>query len=144
MVTYRHKILLEKIRNKIRPEDIQSAKLVLLFVAMFGVISFFAFRIIETVNKGMESQSRVENIALQVEKLDKENRILKSERDSSISESEIEAQYRALGYKKPGEEIYIINREPTPTLTQTIDESVNNTAKKGPENWEKWVILIFN
>lgn len=142
MVTYRHTILLNKIRNRIKPEDVQNAKMVLLFLSMFLVISFFAYRIVETVNGGLESQSKVENIAKQVERLEKENKFLKSERDAAISESEIEAQYRALGYKKPGEEVYIISKNLTPTPTSKVEIEAETTQKT--PNWELWISLIFN
>lgn len=144
MVTYRHKILLDKIKLRIRPEDIKSAKIVLLFMAMFSVISFFGYRIIQTVNQGFESQKRVENIASQVEKLEKENVMLKSERDTAMSESEIEAQYRALGYKKPGEEVYIVSRTNAGNTENTSTETNTESTSTEIPNWQKWIMLIFN
>lgn len=143
MVTYRHKILLDKIRSRIRPEDVQNAKMVLLFVAMFSVISFFAIRIVETINKGFDAQSRVENIANHVQKLEKENTLLKAERDAAISESEIEAQYRALGFKKPGEEVYIVSKAATPTATEEPQKLTEAESSATP-NWQVWLMLIFN
>ncbi len=143
MVTYRHKILLEKIKSKVSPEDIQNAKMVMLFLGMFIVISFFAIRIVDTVNSGLASQARVENVAGQVEKLERENRLLKNDRDAAISESEVEAQYRALGYKKPGEEVYIINRISTPAPIQE-PQITQETEEIRQVNWELWIKAIFN
>lgn len=142
MVTYRHKILLDKIKLRIKPEDIQNAKMILLFVTMFSIISFFGYRIIQTVNQGFEASNRIENIQSQVQKLEKENVTLKEERDTALSESEIEAQYRALGYKKPGEEVYIVSRQ-TPTPTEAPSD-VQTSKQDNLSNWQKWLLLIFN
>lgn len=144
MIAYRHKILLDKLRSRISSEDIQNAKTILFFAVMLGIMSFFGYWILGTINNGMKSQARVENMVAEVEKLEKENKLLKSERDSSISETEIEAQYRVLGYKKPGEQVYIINRAPA-SSSQSDELANNNEADQNKiPNWQIWLGLIFN
>jgi cell division protein FtsB len=143
MVTYRHKILFRNLRQKIKSEDIESLKLIGLFLAMLLVAGFFSFRILNTVSDGIETKERTENIQSQVGDLEKENKMLKSEREAALSESEVEAQYRALGYKKPGETIYIVSDQKNAPVSPTAAVMADSNAEQGASNWEKWLVVLF-
>jgi len=145
MVTYRHKILLRNLRDRLRKDDIENIKLILLFLAVFGIASFFIVRILETVNKGLEAQQRTEIVARQVEELENENKFLKSQKEAALSDSELEAQYRALGYKKQNETVYIVAKNATtPTLEVTPVAGLNGEQEKNElHNWQKWFLKLF-
>lgn len=143
MVTYRHKILLRNLRDRLKEDDVENIKLILLFLGIFAIAFFFSFRILNTVNQGLEAQKRTDTVASQVEELEKENKILKSQKDAALSDSELEAQYRALGYKKPNETIYIVaKRGPTPQVDATVQPTPEQKAPE-MENWQKWLIKLF-
>lgn len=142
MVTSRHKIILSRLRGHIGPEELQHAKLIGVFFLMFGIISFFTAQIISSLNEGIDTSNRVETIEKQVARLEKENTQLESELNVALSETEIEAQYRALGYRKPDESVYIVNKNPIITPTPEIIEQTNESPYV--PNWQKWVLLIFN
>ena len=146
MIVYRHKIWFKNIRKTFADGDFENIKMVALFLATLGVMTFFSFRIVETLNQGIEAQSRTEKIETQVAQLEKENQFLKSQKDIAMSDAEIEAQYRALGNKKPGESVYIVSKV-APSLSASQDflaeESSSETSKSEEPNWQKWFIVIF-
>ncbi|GIW57377.1 MAG: hypothetical protein KatS3mg083_322 [Candidatus Dojkabacteria bacterium] len=70
------------------------------------------------------------------------NKILKKEAEAVSNDSEVEVLYRSLGYKKPGEEIYLIEK-PNPTLTPTPTSEQNNEQNLDRSNWQTWLMLLF-
>jgi len=143
MVTYRHKILLKNLRDRLKADDVENIKLILLFLGIFAIAFFFSLRILNTVNQGLEAQKRTDTVASQVEELEKENKILRSQKDAALSDSELEAQFRALGYKKPNETVYIVAKKgPTPQV-EVPTEPVADAKAPEMENWQKWLIKLF-
>ena len=143
MVTYRHKILWNRLRNKVRDEDIEGIKLAGLFIALLFIIGFFGYRILNTISSGLEAEQRIQNIESQLSKLESDNKVLKLEKEAALSDSELEAQYRSLGYKKSGETVYLIHRDSLPTNTPTPSLAPEESKYK-LQNWEKWFLKIFD
>lgn len=137
--------MLANIVYKLKKSDVENIKLVLFFITILGITLFFIVRILDTVNKGLEAQKRTEIIARQVEELENQNKFLKTQKEKALSDSEIEAQYRALGYKKEDEKVYIVIKNGiTPTMEATSDPS-NHDIQEGNKlyNWERWLIKLF-
>lgn len=143
MVTYRHKILWNRLRNKVRDEDIEGIKLAGLFIALLFIIGFFGYRILNTISSGHEAEQRIQNMKSQLSKLESDNKVLKLEKETALSDSELEAQYRSLGYKKIGETVYLIDRDSLLTNTPTPSLAPEEPKYK-LKNWEKWFLKIFN
>lgn len=145
MVVYRHKLWLKNIRSSFADRDFENLKMVALFIATLGIMSFFSIRIVDTLNQGVQAEQRTALVEKQVSQLEKENEILKAQKEIAVSDSEIEAQYRALGHKKPGESIYIVSKEDLAGIKEVNAEAVKSTdsQKSQDPNWQKWLLLIF-
>lgn len=144
MITYRHKIIWNRLRNRLKTEDIEGIKLTGLFITLFFVIGFFGYSILNVISEGYETEKRLKLLESQLAELELENKILKKERDASLSDTELEARYRELGYKKPGETVFIVYKNNsvitvTPTPTPQPDEGDSSRM----DNWQKWLIKIF-
>lgn len=142
MIVYRHKIIWNRLKNRLKTEDVESIKLIGLFVALFFIIVFFGYRILNTVSKGYETEQRLKLLESQLMELEWENKVLKQERDASLSEKELESQYRALGYKKPGETVFLVYKD-SPATTATPTPQIDQETSSKMENWKKWIIKMF-
>jgi hypothetical protein len=142
MIVPRHKILLKRLNGFLSETDFANIRMAAVCIIMFLIFGFFAYQIYQTVDQGLQAENRVQTIAKQVALLEKENKLLQARRDIAMSESEIEAQFRALGYQKPGEEVYIVNRQ------DFIEENTSNNEDGNLErdniNYILWLNLIFN
>jgi cell division protein FtsB len=146
MIVYKHKIWLRSAQSFVESKHFSSLKLIGLFIGLFGVVLIFGLKITSTINKGLETQRRTDQIAAEVKALEKENQELAHTRDLYKSDAEIEAQYRELeNKKKPGESVYIVSipdKKTEDSSTAQTEQSAQDSAEK-LTNWEVWLTKIF-
>ncbi len=143
MIIYRHNLILKRIRSKLGQSEIETFKLLGLFIVLFLVISFFGTRILNTLEQGYQYENRLRLLYQQVHKLENENKILRKEAEVVSNDAEVEVLYRSLGYKKPGEQIYLIEK-PTPTVTSTPASDQSDPENVDRQNWQTWLMLLFS
>lgn len=116
-------------------------------LALTGVLLLFASRIFNSINRGLETKRRTEKLAQEVKELERKNEELKYEKELYTSQSEIEAQYRALENKKrEGEKVYIISLESEKNKSneENIDNANSQQAKADRlANARKWFEKVF-
>jgi cell division protein FtsB len=142
MIVYRHNLLWKRLRAKIGTNEIEPLKLLGWFLVFFFIISFFGMRLLNSLEEGYQAENRLQLLYQQVNELENENRILRKENEAIASESETESLYRSLGYKKPGEAIYLIEK-PNPTVLPTPASGQYDKENTARSNWQTWFMLLF-
>jgi hypothetical protein len=146
MVTYKHTIWLRNFQNFRESKHYENVKIFFLFIVLFAIISLFMVRIVRALDEGLTTQQRIDTIAGEVNKLEKENSALQHEKLVYLSESEIDAQYRALeNKKKEGEKVYLVsiaNQDAKTSENSSKEEAITREPKK-LTNWEKWFTKVF-
>lgn len=145
MLIARYKTLVHSIKSN--EHDLTRVKQVFWFIILLLLVILFIMRILDTVNKGIAAQKRTEKIAQEVKELEQKNEDLQYQKELFNSESQIEAEYRALeNKKKAGEKVYIIDLPKKNNDSNSEENSVSQTVnsnKATEPNWKQWLSALF-
>lgn len=143
MIVNRHRLFLEKMGLNFQDFSLENVKVIGVFFTTFIITAFFGYQMISAINKGIETRSRTEVVSRQVKSLEEQNAKLILERDRAKSDTEVESQLRALGYKRPGDKVFIVTDEATPTPEISPDNEIESSKVADEPPWVQWSNILF-